>query len=139
MALKRLYFSKFPGEHAAGPLEVFAPLAVRFGQIHLCPPKISNPVRPCLFLAGGVNAWAGVLLNSICIYFNVSIRYDSIVWASQRSGEQFGGGAKLANPQNKSNCYLSSKSNCYLPSKGPGSRLGLGWVWWILCITINKH
>ena len=56
MALKRLYFSKFPGEHAAGPLEVLAPLAMRFGQIHVRPPKFSNPVRPCLFLAGGVNA-----------------------------------------------------------------------------------
>ena len=49
MALKRLYFSKFPGEHAAGPLEVL-------GQIHVRPPKISYPVCPCFFLAGGVNA-----------------------------------------------------------------------------------
>ena len=63
MALKRLYFSKFPGEHAAGPLEVLAPLAARFEQIHVRPPKISKPVRPCFFLAGGANAWAGVLFH----------------------------------------------------------------------------
>ena len=43
MALKRLYFSKFPGEHAVGPLEVLAPLAVRFGQIHVRPQKFLSP------------------------------------------------------------------------------------------------
>ena len=44
MALKRLHFSKFPGEHAAGHLEVLA-----FMYAHVS------------FLAGGVNTWAGVL------------------------------------------------------------------------------
>ena len=54
--IKRLYFFKFPGEHAVAPLEVLAPLAAGFGQIDVRPPKISKPVRTCFFLTGGVNA-----------------------------------------------------------------------------------
>ena len=47
MALKRLYFSKFSwGAYPRIPLEVLAPLA-RVGQIPVCPPKISKPVRLC--------------------------------------------------------------------------------------------
>ena len=49
MVLKRLYFSKFPGEHAAGPLDVLAPLAARFREIHVYSPKISKSVPSCFF------------------------------------------------------------------------------------------
>ena len=46
MALKGLYFSKFPGEHAAGPLEVLAPLA------DSCPPPKDFQARTPMFLLG---------------------------------------------------------------------------------------
>ena len=45
MALKRLYFTKFSRENMPRtPLEVLAPSA-GVGQIRVCPPKISKPVR----------------------------------------------------------------------------------------------
>ena len=48
MALKRLYFSKFSWGCPQTLLDVLAPLT-RVGQIHVCPPKISKPVRLCKF------------------------------------------------------------------------------------------
>ena len=50
MALKRLYFSKFSWRACPRTLlEVLTPSA-RVGQIRVCPPKISKPVRLCLRL-----------------------------------------------------------------------------------------
>ena len=39
-----LFFETFRGSMPRNPLEVSAP-SVQVGQIHVCPPKISKPVR----------------------------------------------------------------------------------------------
>ena len=39
-----LFFETFRGSMPRNPLEVSAP-SVQVGQIHVCPPKISRPVR----------------------------------------------------------------------------------------------
>ena len=56
-----LFFKIFLEKMPRTPLEVLAP-SVRVGQIRVCPPKISKPVRPCIYLIVKLNIFFGSLL-----------------------------------------------------------------------------
>ena len=61
-----LFFETFRGSMPRNPLEVSAP-SVQVGQIHVCPPKISRPVRlydsMCTLLSLKI-------LNSTCVHMS---------------------------------------------------------------------